>query len=180
MQELHNSRDAFLRAIEGLSEEQWRFHPAAGRWSIADVAEHVAVIEDICLDAVTQRLRPSAARHELADAAALPPEKIIPVMADRSEKRQAPELAVPTGRWPSAEELIRHFRESRELLIRHVETAGRGLYAGHYRHYHLGLLNGYQWALLASGHLLRHLAQIEEIKRRPGFPEESRPAEVGY
>ena len=101
-------------------------------------------------------------------------------MADRSEKRHAPALAEPIGRWPSAGELIRHFRESRERLIRHVETAGRGLFGGHYRHYHLGLLNGYQWALLASGHLLRHLAHIEEIKRRNSFPEGHRSAGVGY
>jgi hypothetical protein len=33
-----------------------------------------------------------------------------------------------------------------------------------------GLLDGYQWILLMAGHTERHVLQIEEVKRQPGFP----------
>ena len=32
------------------------------------------------------------------------------------------------------------------------------------------MLDGYQWILLLSGHAARHTAQIEEVKRAPGYP----------
>src|ERR1035441_9369419 len=47
LKSLHDTPDAFLKSIAGLSEKQWRFKPAPDRWSVAEVAEHIAVSESM-------------------------------------------------------------------------------------------------------------------------------------
>jgi hypothetical protein len=45
LKELQRTRDKFLQSIAGLSQKQWTFKPAPDRWSVAEVAEHIAVAE---------------------------------------------------------------------------------------------------------------------------------------
>jgi len=45
--QLLEGRDAVLRAIAGLAEDQLHFKPRAEDWSIADCVEHLAVTEDL-------------------------------------------------------------------------------------------------------------------------------------
>jgi hypothetical protein len=40
------SRERLLGLVQGLSAEQWTFHPAAGRWSVGDCVEHVTRVEN--------------------------------------------------------------------------------------------------------------------------------------
>src|SRR5208283_4523060 len=38
---LEESRKEFLAAIDGVTEEQWRWKPAPERWSVGETAEHI-------------------------------------------------------------------------------------------------------------------------------------------
>ena len=42
---LHDSRQELLDSISGLSEAQWNWKAAPGRWSIAETAEHILLTE---------------------------------------------------------------------------------------------------------------------------------------
>src|SRR6266700_186020 len=42
---LAESRAEFLAAIGGVSDAQWKWKPAADRWSVGEVAEHVVLAE---------------------------------------------------------------------------------------------------------------------------------------
>ena len=42
---LQETRKDFLAAVDGLSEEQWKFKASPERWSIAETAEHIAHTE---------------------------------------------------------------------------------------------------------------------------------------
>ena len=53
---LQQARDAVARATEGLSEAQWSYRPAAGGWSIAEIVEHMAVVQEIVLGPIGQAL----------------------------------------------------------------------------------------------------------------------------
>jgi len=45
VQHLERTRDAFVTASDGLSDAQYRFAPASDGWSIAQIVEHVALVE---------------------------------------------------------------------------------------------------------------------------------------
>src|SRR5262249_22301914 len=46
VQYLETTKKGVLEATKGLSEAQWNFKPAADKWSIAQVMEHIAAAED--------------------------------------------------------------------------------------------------------------------------------------
>lgn len=45
MSYLHSKRKQFLDLADGLSEAQWNFKPGGEAWSLAELAEHLAVTE---------------------------------------------------------------------------------------------------------------------------------------
>ena len=42
---LEESRKEFLAAIDGVTEEQWKWKPAPERWSVGETAEHIVLAE---------------------------------------------------------------------------------------------------------------------------------------
>src|SRR5947207_15592544 len=56
LKHLQQTRQAFLDSISGLSEAQWTFKAGPDRWSIAEVAEHIAVSETTILQMVTNQI----------------------------------------------------------------------------------------------------------------------------
>ena len=160
------TRDDLAEAVRGLSDAQWNFKPAPDRWSIAEVMEHVAFIEDRIHEII----------GKLGEAPAdLPTREVKQVDAfvlhqvpSRSFKFQAPERIQPIGRWTGPVGL-EHFLESRKKTIERLASAphlrGRVL-----PHPIFGFWDGYQWILAGAGHSARHTAQIHEVKATPGFP----------
>jgi hypothetical protein len=97
-------------------------------------------------------------------------DEIIPRMADRSQRRTAGEANTPTGRFADARAVSDHFRASRDRLIAFVRNTEADLRGRVRPHGALGPIDGYQWILLACGHIERHLQQINEVKTAAGYP----------
>jgi uncharacterized damage-inducible protein DinB len=168
--ELHATRKLLLDAISGLSEAQWRFRPGEGRWTIAEIAEHVALSEDLYFENITGRiLRTPPAPARKAEVQ-VTDDQVIAIMADRTNKRETGEANRPTGRWTSASEIEDHFKRSRDRMIGYVQTSRDDLRSHFSEHRATGLIDAYQWILLSCGHVERHVAQIREVKAAPGYP----------
>lgn len=170
MSELHATRKAFLDSVAGLSKAQWDFKPGPDRWSIAECAEHLALSEDYFFDLVTKQLMASPAtpgkRGETKEKDAL----VLKTIPDRSSKRLAPEALQPTHRWPDPETLLAHFKQSRDRTIAYLQTTQDDLRSRFREHRVVGLIDAYQWFLVAAAHTQRHVAQINEVKAAPDFP----------
>jgi hypothetical protein len=78
-----------VRAVDGLSEQQWQFSPAPGCWSIAQVVEHIVAAEE----AILRRIAPGR----------------LPLAA-------APASMVPAGRWGQDEALCRFFAVRQRII----------------------------------------------------------------
>jgi hypothetical protein len=173
---LIQSRDALLESVAGLSASQWQFKPAPDRWSIAEVLEHIILIEE----AILHNIRATA------EATLAPPEwepaQIDDFIVNQVPRRTryvdrqgpakfnaAPSLC-PTGRW-STPEAVAIFLDQREKIVQMLTPAllrGRVV-----PHPVLGPWDGYQWILAAGSHCSRHTAQILEAKEEPDFPSAS-------
>lgn len=165
---LAETREAFLRSIADLSEAQWNFKSAPERWSIAEVAEHIALSETLILQLVTERVMKSPPSKPAEGAHT--DEAVVRLITDRTGKVQAPEILKPVGKWATREALIRDFDEARARTIAYVRETQDDLRAHSLEHPLLKSLDGYQWVLLLSAHSARHTAQIEEVKAAPNFP----------
>jgi len=166
------TRDNFLKSIAGLSPKQWAFKPAPDRWSVAEVAEHIAVSESSLFELVQTRVMQSPAAPEKREQVKGKDEMVLERIPDRTHKAQAPEFLRPTGRWATEADLTKAFEASRKATMDYIRTTNDDLRDHFFDHPVLGTLDGYQWLLLISAHSARHTAQIEEVKADPNFPKE--------
>ena len=167
---LRKSRLAFIGAINGLSEAQWKFKPAPERWSIAECAEHLAIAEEELL-----RLVRGASIDPLADDIKLPgkafDQQLLKIYLNRETKAQAPEILKPSGRWKDQDSLRKDFWQMRNDTIRFAETTTANLRDHGFMHTILKRpLDCVQWLLVISAHTERHTMQIEEVKKSSEYP----------
>lgn len=170
LKQFEATRDNFLKSIAGLSQKQWTFKPAPDRWSVAEVAEHIAVSESAIFGLVQKQVMTSPAAPEKRDQVKGKDEMIAERVPDRSHKAQAPEFLRPTGRWATEAELAKAFEESRAATMEYIRATNDDLRDHFFDHPVFGTMDGYQWLLLISAHSARHTAQIEEVKADPNFP----------
>jgi hypothetical protein len=165
LQYLADTSKALVGATKGLSEEQWRFKPAPDRWSVAEVVEHLALLEDLFANKLSAQI--SGAPAGKLDAAKVDAE-ILAKVPDRSTKFQAPDYLVPTGRWTPSEAL-EHFLADRRKTASFL-TSMPDLRSHVLTHPALGAMDGYEWVLAVAAHTERHTKQILEVKADPRFP----------
>lgn len=171
MSYLHATRKQFVDTVSGVTPEQAKWKVAPERWSIAEVAEHIAVSEGFILQIVTERLAKGPVATEAQRAAAKGKDEFVQKAApDRTQRFQAPEPIVPAGKYANLEATKTAFLAAREKTIRFVEKTELPLRDFVGPHPALKELDGYQWILLIAGHTERHLKQLQEVKDSPGFP----------
>lgn len=167
---LQQTRQAFLDSISGVSPAQWTFKAGPDRWSIAEVAEHIAISETTILALVTDQVLKGPAVPRNPNA--IPDEKLLAMLLDRTSKFQAPEMLKPTSRWSTRDALVKDFVAAREKTAAYVKTTTDDLHGRAGPHPVFKMLDGYQWVLLLSGHSARHTAQILEVKASPEYPKQ--------
>lgn len=174
---LTETRDGVVKAVQGLSEAQWKFKPGPDRWSIVQVVEHLGVVEDFFLRSIAARLNEAPAGLPDRD----PQEMDALILArepDRSTKvlvpgrpslAEAPPPIIPTGLW-TPQDSLRRFLAMREKTAAFLQSPAAEHRRHAVEHPALGPLDGYQWVLFVAAHCERHIQQIFEVKADPHFP----------
>ncbi len=171
MSYLHATRKQFVDAVRGVSAEQAKWKAGPDRWSVSEVAEHIAVSEEFLFQIVTGRLvKGPAATEEQKALTKGKDELIAKAVPERSQKFQAPEPIVPKGKFASLDETTREFLASRDRTIRFIEKTDLSLRDYVSPHPAMKELDAYQWILLLAAHTERHLKQLQEVKDSPGYP----------
>lgn len=167
---LRDSQKQTLDAVEGLSDEQWNFKPAPGKWSVGEVVEHIYLAEGLIFKQV-----------EAAMAAPFNPnwkektkgksEFIERVMVNRTGKAQAPEQIVPVGKLTRSE-LMEKLKSARAATIKFAEQTEAPLKSHTSEHPFpvFNTLSAYNWLIYIPLHNIRHNQQIDEVKASPNFP----------
>ena len=167
---LEHTRQGVIDATNGLSPAQWNFKAGPDRWSIAQVAEHIAAAEDFIRGNITEKVMSAPPRPAGEDVASID-EIVIKAIPDRTTKRQAPEPLVPTNRFGSPQGSLKHFVESRAITEDFLKKTPD--LREHATDSPLGKkLDAYQWVLFISAHSERHTKQILEVKADPNFPKQ--------
>jgi len=165
---LESTEQGVLDATKGLTAEQWNFKQAPDRWSVAEVAEHIAAAEDLLFGMITTQVMKAPARPAGEDVKAVD-QMVLTRVPDRSHKAQAPEPLKPTNRFGSPEAALKHFQESRQKTIDFLQKTDD--LRAHASDSPLGKkLDGYEWLLFIAAHSERHTKQIAEVKADPKFP----------
>jgi hypothetical protein len=166
---LKETQKYFLAATEGLSDAQWKFKAAPDRWSIAEVAEHIAVTEGTIWKSVSEMMKSPATPEKAAEANGKD-EIILTKVPDRTRKAQAPEQLKPTGRWATRAALVKDYEDNRSQEIAFLKDTKEDLRNHFGEHPFLKTIDAYQWLLLNGAHCKRHTSQILEVKADPNYP----------
>ncbi len=165
---LTRSRQTLLDAVDGVTEEQARWKPAADRWSILEYVEHLAISDDE-LVAMIRRSLSTPARPETEDERRQREETIRQTPVPRGANR-APENLVPQARFNSLAEAVQAFLAARERTMTFARTTQDDLRSHFVQHSVLGPLDGYQWLMGNGRHAETHAAHIREIRGLEEFP----------
>ena len=167
--QLERTRNGIIEATKGLSAAQWRFQPAADRWSVAQILEHIALSEDFLFDHITKNVMQAPPGSADRDPNSID-KLVLTAIPDRSQKVQAPEPLAPKGRW-SPEESLARFLKSRARTIEFLKSTSD--LREHVVDAPIGQpMDAYQWLLFISAHSERHTRQILEVKNDPDFPKQ--------
>ena len=176
--------------VENLSDAQQTFRPADDAWSIAEIMEHLSIIENNMVKLIGMLLAKTESAAAAANAGAgaqnagagasaaggaAPPRAFQPFSMDaladtvKDKKLEAPERVRPGGQVALADSLaaLRETRATIESLRPRLEAADLSVAA--YPHPVWGDLNLAQWLAFIGLHEGRHLAQIKRLMEAPGF-----------
>jgi hypothetical protein len=169
MQELLGFVDAqyaaFRATAEGVPPHLRERAPGDGRWSVAEIIDHVGRVERAVAQRVTTALAEAREQGTLAEETETS-SVVIPLdfdrVRDRTEKRVAPERAHPRPGVAYAEAWAA--LEEAHAAARAALAAGDGFALGSHSVPHpvLGPLTLYQWGVALGGHEARHAEQIRE------------------
>jgi hypothetical protein len=166
---LEENSDKFLADIEKISETQWKYKPAVGQWSIAEISEHIVLADGLLLSIAQNSLK-SAADNSKANALVDKENSMIERLKDRTQKSRAPDALIPTNRYATKKELIAAFKIAREKTTMYVKNTKDPLKNHIVSHPLFGELTAYQWLVMIPAHANRHVAQLEEVIVMKEFP----------
>jgi hypothetical protein len=161
---LNVRRNALREAVHAVPEALRGQPPEADRWSVADVLEHLVLVEGRFTTTLANRLAEARAEGlaEERQTGAIVGTFDQTGILDRSSKRQAPDVVRPQGLdWNTAWQRLEAARRS--FLDIFLSADGLALADVAYVHPRLGSLNLYQWGVWMGAHEGRHTEQIREI-----------------
>ncbi len=171
VENLRRTRDELSREVENLTDAQWNFRQAPGRWTIAEIVEHLGLWEIAWAREIGEGLH-SPPRPDLAEAqkAASPdPDKYYRDFIMEDKPHQAPPFAEPTGLIPGKNTLA-FFRLKRDQAIAFAETTPADMRAHYERTDSKSPRNMHQVYIYQWGHVDRHLRQIRQVEAHPNYP----------
>jgi hypothetical protein len=164
---LDRARAALQVAVDSVGPPLRQQRPGPERWSAAEVIEHISIVERIFTGRIADALSAARAGGLAGDAASpLPlPETVETRMADRANKREAPEPARPTGTLDAAAawEALESGHQRLRTVVAGADDLALSLVS--IAHPFFGSMTIYQWVELMAAHEARHTEQIKEIAR---------------
>jgi hypothetical protein len=163
---LEKTSTAFLASVDGLSDAQWNYRAAEGRWTIAEVAEHIAASEKMLRDMTAGAMKEPTPADLLADARK--DDAVLAAIPNRDKKFKTFAPLEPTNRFESPAGSVQAFKTERAETLALAKTGGD--LRAHATKSPMGNLDAYGFLLFTSAHTERHTKQIDEVKADAGYP----------
>jgi uncharacterized damage-inducible protein DinB len=166
---IEGTRHCIYERVGSLDHEQQSFRPSTEAWSVREIVEHLAIMEERLSKLMGMMLAKAEAASKEEGAGADERRAMEPFTLDHfiersaQEKYQAPETVSPSGSLDLTD-LLERLRQSRAQLrglAPRIEATD--LSGALYPHPVFGPLNFYQWLAFIGVHEERHLGQIESL-----------------
>ena len=160
LERVRAATNRFVESCRSAADADWTFRPTPADWSIADVAEHLTLADELIL---RQLSRLSA--NPLGEAKPSLIDEEIPYLFYRGGD-EPPNIAAPTGAFAADRQSLQKLARSAASIFEWAEASSFDLRAFGLTHFVFGMLDGIQWLLFAEAHTERHRAQVIGLLRR--------------
>ncbi|GAA4323328.1 hypothetical protein GCM10023115_51950 [Pontixanthobacter gangjinensis] len=167
---LEETKESLEMSVEDLSEEQMQFKPDDDSWSIAEIVEHIVIVEGALEGMLKGKIESGETPDQKAEVK-MTDDQVLGLITDRSSKIQTQDQFVPSGKFMSADEALSEFNDHRKEMTNWLKSTDVDM-RNYVNEFPFGKIDAYQTLLFMVGHTERHTAQIEEVKSNPDFPEE--------
>ncbi|MFN2440489.1 MAG: DinB family protein [Chitinophagaceae bacterium] len=158
MSDLELSTLELLQYISDFRIELFNLSSEDKRWSAAQIAEHLLILEVIANKALAGKTistnRPPDEKINLIKTA----------MSDMNTKRIAPEIVTPSAELKDPKQMIEEIKTQRALLKKAIGEMDMTEACVSFKHPGLGTLTRYEWVYFTIFHTQRHLKQLQEVK----------------
>lgn len=157
-------RAKFKELIGSLSIEQLNGLPEGEKWTIAQIVEHVSIVENGIIRICGKLLNKAKESGGSSDGSAkISAEFMQKYASGGTRKFEAPERVIPTGTLSVAESFAKLDENRRSLKeIRPLFETVDDLRLT-FPHPAFGEMSAHEWLLLIGGHEGKHIAQIKRI-----------------
>jgi hypothetical protein len=151
-----------FQAVPPAGREQ---RPEPDRWSIAEIVEHLVIVESRVLKMLDDSLTPERLRELGPETETSSVLETLDVarLVDRTNKIMSGEISLPKGGVASGESWAQLQERRKQLKAKLQEVDGHALGGVQFSHPRLGAMTLYQWVAFLGAHELRHAAQIDEV-----------------
>lgn len=156
--EIHEQTKQFVAT---LTDEQKTSLPDGEKWTISEIVEHVAIVQDGMAKISAKLLTQAQGAGKSADGAARLSENFMTKAAEAQKlKLEAPDRVRPTGN-QTVEESLAKMDETQNLL-KDLRPLFESVECSDFKFPHpfMGDLTAHEWLALIGGHEARHLRQI--------------------
>src|SRR5712672_1243524 len=160
---VEEKRRELMSSFEGVDGERLCRQAAPGVWSVAQILEHLRIVESNVAQLITKRVAKAKAAgiaEENSTESVLPSFEPYRLTLENAVI-SAPEMLLPRSDI-DINEALEGLESSREAL-RAAAVSANGLSLGEIKHTHrvLGEIDLYQWLIFVGHHEARHKKQIE-------------------
>ena len=157
LKELNQSTNDLILELQQCEENHFNRRPAENWWSVAQIAEHILLLET----QVNYALRKAETTQRQIDL------KVMPMklgMNNLERKYSAPDFILPSADHKEREQLIEGLKKQRDLLKQLIETTDL-TETPVYKHPVIGDMTRLEWIHFVIYHSERHIKQMQRISR---------------
>jgi hypothetical protein len=160
-------RELLKSKVSDLTAEQAGLRLANSGWTIAEIVEHIAIVEKgmatICASLLKKSSENTLPNNGNANISESFIAKTVLVSDRKKRKVEAPERVLPSGQLSIAESLAKMNENALILMEMKRELETIDTQTPKFPHPFFGDLSATEWLALIGGHELRHIDQIDEI-----------------
>ena len=166
---LDETKENLEESVNNLSEEQLTFKPDEESWSVAQIVEHIVIVEGALKEMLENKIE-DGEDLDLKTEVVLTDDQVVGMITDRSTQIQTQEQFIPTAKFTEADEALEAFNDQRENIVDWLKDSEVDM-RNYINEFPFGKIDAYQTMLFMAGHTQRHTEQIKELKSHPDFPE---------
>jgi hypothetical protein len=149
--------------VSTLSPTQLTFRMAPGKWTIAEVVEHLVIADPTYWQLFQEGMNqpPKPLEKQATDA------DVLWYGVNRTQHQKTEPRKDPKGQAIEIRQAVDSFRKLHSMMLDYARTTDQDLRGHAVQEWGV---DAYQCLLEISTHTQRHILQIREIKADPGFP----------